>query len=155
MRSLHADISPSWHTHTQAKWSITQIHKIHDTNLPASALTPFSSAAKVMRDPEGRGLMLLANAPHSLQQQQRSSTSSSSLPLLPIASPSFVNDCHLALLEASCRAAGAAAEADDSNSNWSSTAVMTESHASNPPPPPQPQPRMSRGTTLAERWMSL
>jgi hypothetical protein len=86
------------HTHTQAKWSITQIHKIHDTNL--LALTPFSSVA---------------------------------------------------LLEASYRAA--AAEADDSNSNWSSTSV-TQSHASNLPPPP-PQLRMSRGTTLAERWMSL
>jgi hypothetical protein len=138
------------HTHTQAKWSVAQIHTVHDTNLPASALTPFSSVAKVMRDPEGRGLMLLANSPHSLQQQQqRSTTSSSSLqPLLqPIASPSFVEHCQLALLEASCRA-----EADDSNSNsnWSSTAV-TESHASNPPQ----QPRMPRGTTLAERWMSL
>jgi hypothetical protein len=101
----------------------------------------------------------LANVPNSLQLLQRSTTSSSSLPLplLPIASPSFVDDCQLALLEASRRAA----DAEESNINWSSTAVMNQSHFSNPPPPPpppqlQPQPRMSRGTTtLAERWMSL
>jgi hypothetical protein len=74
----------------------------------------------------------------------------SSSSLLPIASPSFVDPFELALLEASCRAAYD--EADGSNSNWSGTAVMTEWQHSNPPPP---QPRRSRGTTLAERWMSL
>jgi hypothetical protein len=139
---------------TQAKWSITQIHAVHDTNLPASVLNPLSSVAKVTRGPEGRE-QLLASVPHSLQQQH-STTSSSSPLLLPIASPSFVDPLELALLEVSCRAAAAAAAATgDSNCNWSSTIVMTEPHASNPPPPPPLQPRTSRSTTLAERWMSL